>query len=226
MTLYKKKRMKSVIKSYKKDIFELDLLLDTFDLNKYEYAFVGGWVRFYTTSFSSNNQANLPTDIDIIVKIPSKEIQSILDEYRISYTKNDFGSFKIITNQTEIDIWSFYNHAPFKNGHFKPLWKNIPKSSYTTLDGATFTNKGKLYLDKIQKSVDDKFVDLTTKDLYGVENKFIIVAKLVYYYCLGFKLSDRAKLAVNNYLKTNNIDKLQLYFQKKYNQTFPKEIKW
>ena len=44
--------MKSVIKSYKKDIFELGILLDTFDLNKYEYAFVGDGLDFIQLLFS------------------------------------------------------------------------------------------------------------------------------------------------------------------------------
>lgn len=217
-----KRNIRKAIKEVSNNCFELKCLLDTFKINKYEYAFVGGFVRHFFTKLDY-------TDVDIMVKIQSYELKSIVDYFRFKYDLNDFGGIKIHTEKgLNIDIWSFYDHKPFTSEYFPEesrTWENIPYTSFTSLDGATYTSNNKLYLGDIPTTLKTNTVMIYTCRNSHLDD--IIIAKLYYYQKKGFTLSKVAKEELNRYMYLNQGKSKASKYLMKYNlsKDFIKESK-
>ena len=204
-----KRNIKKAIKEVFNNCFELKCLLDTFKINKYEYAFVGGFVRHFVITKIDYS------DIDIIVKIHANELKHIVKHYKFDYDINNLGGIKIHTEKgLDIDIWSFYAHKPFEymSDKFKD-WKYIPRSSKLSLDGVTYTSKNKLYLGDILKSI-------KTNTVFAYDYPYIddiIIAKLYYYRSLGFKLENSMAFELSLYMLNHKGKSRASKYLEKYN---------
>lgn len=219
--MLKKFRLNKAIKQLRKNNHQLNTLLSSFDLNNYEYAFVGSFVRAVCFPKSFLNSYK---DIDVIVKIPTSELQSMLDYYKFEYTINDCKGFKVKTDNFSLDIWSFYDHLPFKYNLFTPSWKKIPASSFISLDGAAYTNKHKLYLGKIPSSIENNTVSLTV--LSPLE-PYMIMAKIIRYKLMGFNLLPLTEAKLKNFISDGrNWLKVRKFLGDHYSINLPMEKIW
>ena len=64
-----KKRIKKAIKYYRERCSYLKEILDFCDLNGYNYAFVGGFIKW---CLDKNFEPTGPRDLDIIINMPKK----------------------------------------------------------------------------------------------------------------------------------------------------------
>lgn len=163
-------------------------LLDTFELNDYEYAIVGGFVKSIV-AYHLHKVSESPKDIDIVVDIDTQELEYIFSHYRIKYQKNDFGGYKIFDNAgtftTPIDIWCLKNHQPFKAFPEKyHNWKGITESSWLTVCGGVYLpQSNKVYIRGLKRTIRKHQVALRHPEIYfkskNIINKYTIVAKLM-----------------------------------------------
>ena len=236
--MFEKRKLKNCIRYYRHHQTYLEALLDTFDMNDYNYAFVGGFVRWV---LDKNFEDCGPRDFDIIVDIPKVDLERLLRLYKIPYSKNEFGGFKIPPSQfdtfpnKEIDIWSLEEHSPldaFENcyglmqsyGFRTPYrhFKYIPKSSFISLDGATYwVNKNKLYAKDCKKTLKTKEIFITDKmcvNYQGVNRKSL-VAKLIHYYHGGYTLNKDCWYLISAYFSKHDSKKVVHWLDKHYPQS-------
>lgn len=110
-----KKRIKKVIKYYREYCSYLREILDFCDLNGYNYAFVGGFVRW---CLDENFESTGPRDLDIIIDMPKEELLWFLESNKIKFRKNNCGGCKVFPHrdddiQKELDVWTLDSHQLF-----------------------------------------------------------------------------------------------------------------
>lgn len=79
-----KKRIKKAIKYYRECCTYLREILDFCDLNGYNYAFVGGFIRW---CLDENFESTGPRDLDVIIDMPKEELLWFLDSKKIKFKK-------------------------------------------------------------------------------------------------------------------------------------------
>lgn len=196
--------LKKNLKYFRKHQKVLNLLLETFEMNKYGYAIIGGFVR---RSLLKTPDAFIGfKDFDIVVDIPSNELKHILQHYRFIFNENSNGGFKIkewenskFKNFT-IDIWSLDNHLSFKEAplDFKHTLEKISSYAPTSFeDGVYVPTTNKLYYRKwFIDSLKKREICVYYKPSYRLIPK--IAARLKYAQNFeGWSLDDNAKHIVN-----------------------------
>ena len=73
--MFEKRKLKNCIRYYCYHQRYLNDLISTFNLNNYDYAFVGGFVRWV---IDKNFDSSGPRDFDIVVDIPKEDLESLL----------------------------------------------------------------------------------------------------------------------------------------------------
>ena len=183
--MFLKRRLKNLLRYLRHRQKNLNTLLETFELNNYQYAIVGGVIKCACEDSTDIR------DIDIIVDTNRYNLEDILRHYGFSYKRNNFGRFKIQemagTFVMSIDVWTLEDHYPFKVwGCSNPQWKDLPKSAWISTGGAAYLPmKRKLYAKELRRTLKSNTVHFYNKDLFttgNVDNKYIIVAKLLYLY--------------------------------------------
>lgn len=221
--MFEQRKLKKMLRYFRyHQSHSLDLLLETFEFNKYTYAIVGGFVKSVLTNKN-------PRDIDIIVDLTAREIKYVLKHYGLKFVKNSFGGFKVKatsedTFNLEIDVWSLDSHYPFKNGFLEKDWKNIPKSAWISIDGATWLpSKSKLYIDNLKKTLKTKTIFLTIPLLdfysskYDIPSKYILVGKLIHYAEEErFLLSENCEKIVKTFFKKHEAESVLNFLKRNY----------
>lgn len=230
--MFEKRKLKNCIRYYCYHQRYLNDLISTFNLNNYDYAFVGGFVRWV---IDKNFDSSGPRDFDIVVDIPKEDLESLLRLYHIKYTKNAFGGFKIPSHPSdtfankEIDIWTLDSHTLFTTfikyyGICKSInkfctFKNLPKTAFISLDGATYwVNKNKLYAKDCKKSLKSKSIYLTDNLCISYQNvdRKSLVAKLIHYYHEGYDLNEDCWHLVSVYFAKHDTTKVVHWLDKHY----------
>lgn len=230
--MFEKRKLKNCIRYYCYHQRYLNDLISTFNLNNYDYAFVGGFVRWV---IDKNFDSSGPRDFDIVVDIPKEDLESLLRLYHIKYTKNAFGGFKIPPHPSdtfankEIDIWTLDSHTVFttfikyygicKNINKFCIFKNLPKTAFISLDGATYwVNKNKLYAKDCKKSLRSKSIYLTDNLCISYQNvdRKSLVAKLIHYYYEGYDLNEDCWHLVSVYFAKHDTTKVVHWLDKHY----------
>ena len=173
----KKWKLKKALKEYRNLIFPLNLLLQTFEINSYEYAIVGGFVRRVLTG----NWKGF-SDIDVVVSIPKNELKHILRSYRLPFGTNSNGGFSVYdrVSRLKVDVWSIQDHKPFVHDfpNVKKTFKNIQEVSIISTDGGTYLpRKNKLYCKYLNKSIKENKIFLLYNP-YNLFGKSVIGARL------------------------------------------------
>lgn len=159
--------------------------------------------------------------------------------YHIKYTKNAFGGFKILPHpddtfaNKEIDIWTLDSHTVFatfikyygicKNINKFCTFKNLPKTAFISLDGATYwVNKNKLYAKDCKKSLKSKSIYLTDNLCISYQNvdRKSLVAKLIHYYYEGYTLDTNCKHLISLYFSKHSSEKVVKYLEDHYPKAF------
>lgn len=230
--MFEKRKLKNCIRYYCYHQRYLNDLISTFNLNNYDYAFVGGFVRYV---IDKDIDPNGPRDFDIVVDIPKEDLERLLKLYHIKYTKNDFDGFKILPHpddtfaNKEIDIWTLDSHAPFESfvkfyGICKNInkfcsFKNLPKTAFLSIDGATYwVNKNKLYAKDCKKSLKSKLIYLTDKLCISYQNidRKSLVAKLIRYYHEGYDLNKDCWHLISVYFAKHDTTRVVHWLDKHY----------
>ena len=212
--MFIKSKLKNALRYYRYHLPALNNILDTFELNNYEYALVGGFVKnIMTFDLHAFQEDTCCRDLDIIVNLPKKEIEYILRHYHILFHKNDFGGFKVVDRQDatfnmDLDIWSLEDHQPFKVLPPKDRnWKGIRKSGWLSVCGATYLPQtNKLYASGLRKSIKHKYIEMYNPEIYfskQIVNKYIVVAKLLDYLYSGWKIDSNCSKAIRMYLNSH-----------------------
>jgi hypothetical protein len=229
--MFLKKHIKRSINKYRKICSSLDKIIDYFEKNKIEYAFVGGFIN-------SIIEKKEPKDFDIIAEVTNKELKAMFKQLNVDFEINDFGSFKIKDKIYQIDVWSINNHYPFNFGFIEKSWKNIPKSAGLSIMGATYLPiKNKLYLGKVKKTLRNKCIEITDKCFLcrQIPNKHILIGKMFYnWWQNGYTLCPEAIDLFIDYfteqhcaqyvdysfyttVKTERVEEVANYLEKHYN---------
>lgn len=200
--------LKKKLKYYREQSKCLGLLLDTFDMNKYNYAIVGGFVR-NTIKFGVNSTFQ---DFDIIVDIPYEELRHILKHYRFHFDENSNGGFKIKEEYHPIDIWTMDSHQPFKthiilNPDKKFTFRDVSLSSELSIDNCVFVpRKNKLYWKYLKQTLK------TNKIFFILESPFLAdwkcACRLKYFSKVcGYELDDICASFVKEVFNSNSYGK-------------------
>lgn len=217
--MFLKRKLKNAVKYYKYHQINLYKILDFFEMNNLEYAFVGGFVKDIV-EFDMQPKLVKPKgmtprifsthDFDIIVDTDYDNLKHMLKWYKIPFRANDFGSFKIkehpdSTFNHEIDIWCLKDHRPFTQHLFRKDWKNIPQSAWLSICGAAYLPlSNKLYLGDLKKTLKTKTITMYKPLLFfsnEIDNKFILVGKLFYlWYNFGYKMDQNCVDFLSSYL--------------------------
>lgn len=225
--MFDKRKLKNALRYYcYHQSHTLGLLIEHFDLNNYQYAILGGFVRKILNCKRSRS-INMK-DIDIVIDLPKSEIKYILRHYKIKFTLNDFGGFKILpdpedTFTTKIDLWSMNDHYPFKYGLLKKSWKNLSKSSWISLDSAVWIPKSnKLYARFCKKSLKKREVNLTVPldklTTFNVPFKGNLFGKVIYYVeVVNFNLGESLREALLLYCRHHTMEFALKFLEKNYN---------
>ena len=206
--MFEKKKLNNALKYYRYHQKCLNKIIEALNESKLDYAIVGGFVRW---TLDNNKDVAGPKDFDIVVDCTDEDILLLVEPLGLSYIRNDFGGIKIKSSENDtfankdIDIWTLESHKPFEAlestyKSFSPYklkvikaFSNIPTTAWISLDGATWVvNQNKLYAKNTKKSLKIKMVFITNMKAlnnYKHENRFMIAAKLIKYYYLGYDLN-------------------------------------
>lgn len=220
--MFEKRKLKNCIRYYRHHQKWLGFLLEIFDINEYNYFFVGGFVRWVLDKNFSNSG---PRDFDIIVDIPKKDLESLLKKCNIPFKKNEMGGFKIPPSDfdtfanKEIDVWTLDSHSPLKtllkhkgipdNCKIGKLFKWISRSAFLSIDsGIYWVNKNKLCATACKKSLKERMIWLTDELCLSYQNidRKSLVAKLIYYYQQGYILDSNCWNLIKNYFYSHNFE--------------------
>lgn len=218
LNFFLKRAIKRRLQDFRLMFYELNVLLETFEMNNYEYAIVGGFIKAILGEASKKNFTI--RDIDILVDASTEELSYLLKHYfyhskGVKVIKNSFGGFKLnvrseteLESSFEIDVWTLQSHYPFALNLFEENWKNVPNTAWISLDGATYVvNKNKLYCKALKKSLRKNKVYFTDSRIFTAEApcKYILVAKLIKYWrqC-NFELSEECWEFVIKFLRKNS----------------------
>lgn len=164
--MFLKRKLRKALEFYKYHLPALELLLDTFELNNYKYALVGGFVKTVVAFCTKVTNRSYCRDLDIIVDLPKAEIEYLLKTYHIKYIKNGFNGFKIVDRkdvsfEIDIDLWSLEDHEPFKALPSElHNWEGVRKSGWLSVCGGTWLpQSNKLYIKGLKKAIRTKTVE-------------------------------------------------------------------
>jgi hypothetical protein len=229
-----KRRIKKAIKYYRERCTYLREILDFCDLNGYNYAFVGGFIKW---CLDKNFESTGPRDLDIIIDMPKEELLWFLDSNKIRFRKNDCGGCKIFPHkdddtQKELDVWTLDSHQPFipfertvEYRNIKRTFKNVTETSWLSTDGAIYdVNKNKLYARECKKSLKEKCVKFQHYNIYKksayVEFKVGIVAKILKLIHDGWNFDENCLYVLTDFFKKKDETKLVKYMEKHYANQF------
>lgn len=229
-----KRRIKKAIKYYRERCTYLKEILDFCDLNGYNYAFVGGLIKW---CLDKDFESTGPRDLDIIIDMPKEELLWFLDSNKIKFRKNDCGGCKVFPHYDdyyakELDIWTLDSHQPFvpfehtvEYKNIKRTFKNVTKTSWLSTDGAIYdVGKNKLYAKACKKSLKEKCVRFQHYDIYKdnsyVEFKVGVVAKIIKLMKDGYRVDDTCEKVLKDYFNKKDETKLVKYMEKHYDDQF------
>lgn len=229
-----KRRIKKAIKYYRERCTYLKEILDFCDLNGYNYAFVGGLIKW---CLDKDFESTGPRDLDIIIDMPKEELLWFLDSNKIKFRKNDCGGCKVFPHYDdyyakELDIWTLDSHQPFvpfehtvEYKNIKRTFKNVTKTSWLSTDGAIYdVGKNKLYAKACKKSLKEKCVRFQHYDIYKdnsyVEFKVGVVAKIIKLMKDGYHVDDTCEKVLKDYFNKKDETKLVKYMEKHYDDQF------
>ena len=211
--MFLKRKLKKAVRYYKYHQRNLYKILDFFEMNEIEYAFVGGFVKDVIAYDLNKKDINVNevNDFDIIVDTDYDNIKRMLKHYHIPFKANDFGSFKIkehpdSTFNKEIDLWCFKDHRPFTTNLFRKEWKQIPYTAWLSICGAAYLPKSnKVYFGDLKKTLKTETIKLYRPLLFfsnEIENKFILAGKLFYLWYSGqYKMNNDCMAFLSTYLQ-------------------------
>lgn len=229
-----KKRIKKAIKYYREQCTYLKEILDFCDLNGYNYAFVGGFIRW---CLDKNFESTGPRDLDIIIDMPKDELLWFLDSNKIKFRKNDCGGCKIFPHYDdyyakELDVWTLDSHQPFvpfehslEYRNIKRTFKNVTETSWLSTDGAIYdVGKNKLYAKECKKSLEEKCVRFRHYDIYKentyIEFKVGIIAKILKLIHDGWSFDKKCLFVLTDFFNKKDETKLVKYMEKHYANQF------
>ena len=229
-----KKKIKKAIKYYREYCTYLREILDFCDLNGYNYAFVGGFIKW---CLDKDFESTGPRDLDIIINMPKEELLWFLDSNKIKFRKNDCGGCKVFPHrdddiQKELDVWTLDSHQPFvsfehslKYKDIKRTFKNVTKISWLSTDGAIYdVGENKLYAKSCKKSLKEKYVRFQHYDIYKdssyVEFKVGIVAKILKLIHDGWSFDKNCLFVLTDFFSRKDETKLVKYMEKHYANQF------
>ena len=241
INMFEKKKLSNALRYYKHHQEYLNKIIEALNESKLDYAIVGGFVKWVLSG--DDNIDNGPRDFDIVVNCTDEAILLLVESLKLPYIRNDFGGIKIKPSENDtfagkdIDIWTLESHKPFEAleslyKSFSPyklkaikVFSNIPTTAWISLDGATWVvNKNKLYAKNTKKSLKTKIVfitDMKVLNSYKHENRFMIAAKLIKYYYLGYDLSIDCWRIIKDELGREP-DKIEDFLNSHYNY----QISW
>lgn len=231
--MFEKSKLKKWITYYRYHQRYLNDLISVFNLNNYNYALVGDFIRWALSD--PKNKTHLFKSFDIIVDIPLQDLESLLKTYQISFTRNSPGVFKLKNHPDDsfnipIEICTLESYKPFeqlvkahgvvKNINKFRTFKNIPKVMFLSISGATYwVNKNKLYVKDLKKTLFTNVIHLTDDSCLNFPNvnRKDLTAKLLFYRDkLGFEWDENCKRLVTGYMRKHNLGKLREYLVKTY----------
>lgn len=229
-----KKRIRNAIYYYRQHCYYLNEILSFCELNDYNYAFVGGFIRW---CLDKDFESTGPRDLDIILDMPKEELYWILDSRNIKFRKNDCGGCKIFPHkdddiQKELDVWTLDSHQPFepfehsiKYRNIERTFKNIPKTSWLSIDGATYDfGRNRLYAKNCKKSLMFNLVKFQNYDIF-IDNSYVefkvgIVAKIIKLMKDGYHVDGTCEKVLRDYFNKKDETKLVRYMEKHYDDQF------
>ena len=234
--MFEKKKLNNALRYYRHHQEYLNKIIDALNESKLDYAIVGGFVKWALSG--DDNIDSGPRDFDIVVNCTDEAILLLVESLELPYARNDFGGIKIKPSEKDtfagkdIDIWTLESHKPFEalESLYKPfspyklkaikVFSNIPVTAWISLDGATWVvNQNKLYAKNTKKSLKTKTVfitDMKTFNSYKYENRFMIAAKLINYYYLGYDLNIDCWRVIKDELGKEP-DKIEDFLNNHYN---------
>lgn len=229
-----KKRIRNAIYYYRQHCYYLNEILSFCELNDYNYAFVGGFIRW---CLNKDFESTGPRDLDVILDMPKEELYWILESRNIKFRKNDCGGCKIFPHkdddiQKELDVWTLDSHQPFvpfehtvEYRNIKRTFKNVTEISWLSTDGAIYdVGKNRLYAKKCKKSLEDKCVRFQHYDIYKesayVEFKVGIIAKILKLVHDGWSFDEKCLFILVDFFNRRDETKLVKYMEKHYANQF------
>lgn len=194
----RKTKLKKNLKYFRKHQKVLNLLLETFEMNDYDYAIVGGFIR---RSLMKTPDAFIGfKDFDVIVNISTAELKHILCHFRFKFDQNSNGGFKVKEWETSkfsnftIDIWTLEDHIPFKlEPGLTKDFKGVANGSPLSIEsGVYLPTKNKLYEHHLFDDLKHGKVGVNYDPGYHERPKIAARIKYLKNFC-GFELDDNAK---------------------------------
>ena len=234
--MFEKKKLNNALKYYRHHQEYLNKIIEALNESRLDYAIVGGFVKYVLSG--DDTVDNNPRDFDIVVNCTDEAILLLVESLGLPYTRNDFGGIKIKPSEKDtfadkgIDIWTLESHKPFEAleslyKSFSPyklkaikIFSKIPVSPWISLYVATCrVTQNKLYAKNTKKSLKTKTVfitDMKTFNSYKYENRFMIAAKLINYYYLGYDLNIDCWRVIKDELGKEP-DKIEDFLNNHYN---------
>lgn len=106
-----------------------------------------------------------PRDLDIVLFDDNdKRLANVLTDEGIVYRRNAFHGYKLIFENTSIDVWLLKDHYVFRNNIYKANRENILKSTLINYDSLIYDlNKGILYSEYYDECLNNKVIDFVGK---------------------------------------------------------------
>ncbi len=205
----KKLRIRKNLNYFRKHQKVLNLLLESFEWNNYEYAIVGGFIR---RSLMKTPDAFIGfKDFDIIVDISTSELKHILSHFKFKFEQNSNGGFKIEEweqskfKDISIDVWTLEDHIPFERETGLPkTFEGVSKGAPISTDSGVYVlRKNKLYEHYLLETIKTGEIQVIYEPGYRDAPK--IAARLKYlknYY--GWELNENSVHLVQKYFNNQN----------------------
>lgn len=194
---------------------------------------VGGFLRDIINEKRSR-------DIDMIIDLPQKSIESLLQKSTLNYKFNRMGGVKIKLNSFEVDLWSIDNNWAFKNDLVKKndeyILSGIANGCFYNYDSIVLNiNSKEFHASYYSNCAKSKTLDIIQKNVFYKKKNPTIEANILraFYLQKEFKLNFSENchsylFSMINYLNDqfgNAIDRLESYKYKyaKYENSYTKE---
>lgn len=133
--------------------------------DKGEILLFGGAVRQYL----EDGFKNMPRDFDIVI---NSDDECDLDECfeNLEFKKNRYDGYKVNVDELQFDIWRMKNTWAFKEQKVEMKEENLPDTVFLNIDSIVYNlNKGKMYCEKYEESLQTKVLDIVLEDNPFVE---------------------------------------------------------
>ncbi len=185
---------------------------------------IGGFIR----DVINNNQTR---DIDIILNTTIEEIDKIVKQNNLKYTKNSFGGYKIFIGDIVIDLWTMDNHYLFKNGTYEKDIENLKETTFINYDSLIYDLKNRnLNIDNYVEFLNSRTISFVGCEEAILNNPQIYLSitkifKICYYEHAD--ISEEVKDYIYKYYnenKSNFISKLKKEYLRHYTCYMPSDL--